>query len=348
LPKRCPSPDATCRHPSRQLDAPHPSTRRAAALLLVGVLALPASAWAVAPGLVLEPALATPAGASLSGRVLRAAPTHGSSPLSRNLRALGASGLPDAVVQVELLGVRAEVRTDGTGGFTAELAAGEVPFPPGVHPATARVADTVATAPVTVLDPAARFLVVSDVDDTAVETHVTSRLQLLGSALFRDGLSQRAVTGMAGWYQCLVSGKPARPGLVFVSGSPVSFVPRLRTLLLRGGFPAAALVLRPSLRAPLAAHKQAALERLAAIQTAPLLLVGDSGERDPEIYAAFRAAHPDRVLAIYIRDAGGDVGPGRLSGMTLFRSAADAAWDSAARGWAGRDCVEGEVIGAAP
>jgi len=348
LPKRCPSPDATCRHPSRELDGTQASTRGALALLLVAALALPLPALAAAPGLLLLPGLGTPARASVSGRVLRTAPTHGSSPLSRNLRALGASGLPDAVVLVELLGVRAEVRTDGTGAFTAVLAPADAPFPPGVHAATARVADTVATAPVTVLDPAAPFLVVSDVDDTVVETHVTSRLRLLGTALFRDGLSQRAVAGMAGWYRCLVGGKPARPGLVFLSGSPVPFAPRIRTLLLREGFSAAPLLLRPSLGASNAEHKRTALERLAALQPAPLLLVGDSGEQDPEIYAAFRAAHPDRVLGIYIREAGGEVGPERLAGMARFRDAADAAADSAGRGWAGRDCVEREVIGAAP
>ena len=331
----------------RQLDALHPSTRRTPALVLAWALLGPVSALAQ-PGLVLAPGLATPARAWISGRVLRHAPSRGSSPLSRNLRALGASGLPDAVVQVELLGVRVEVRTDGTGAFSAELGASDAPFTPGVHGATARVADTVAHAPVTVLDPAAPFLVVSDVDDTVVETHVTSRARLLGSALLRDGLSQRAVEGMAGWYRCLVSGKSARPGLLLLSGSPLAFVPRLRTLLLREGFPTAVLWLRPSLHAPLGAHKRAALERLAAMQPAPLLLVGDSGERDPEIYAAFRAAHPDRVLAIYIRDAGGDVGAERLEGMTLFRNPAAAAADGAVRGWAGRDCLSAEVIGAVP
>ena len=34
------------------------------------------------------------------------------------------------------------------------------------------------------------------------------------------------------------------------------------------------------------------------------MLVGDSGERDPEIYAAMRAEFPGRIQHIYIRDAG--------------------------------------------
>lgn len=34
----------------------------------------------------------------------------------------------------------------------------------------------------------------------------------------------------------------------------------------------------------------------------PFVLIGDSGQRDPEIYARIVAEHPGRVLAIYIRN----------------------------------------------
>ncbi len=35
------------------------------------------------------------------------------------------------------------------------------------------------------------------------------------------------------------------------------------------------------------------------------VLIGDSGERDPDIYLATAARYPGRILAIYIRDVGG-------------------------------------------
>jgi phosphatidate phosphatase APP1 len=34
----------------------------------------------------------------------------------------------------------------------------------------------------------------------------------------------------------------------------------------------------------------------------PFVLIGDSGQHDPEIYAAIVREHPDRVTAVYIRD----------------------------------------------
>jgi phosphatidate phosphatase APP1 len=43
-------------------------------------------------------------------------------------------------------------------------------------------------------------------------------------------------------------------------------------------------------------------EILAAYPTLPFILVGDSGEQDPEIYRALVHDHPGRVLAVYIRD----------------------------------------------
>jgi phosphatidate phosphatase APP1 len=42
------------------------------------------------------------------------------------------------------------------------------------------------------------------------------------------------------------------------------------------------------------------------------VLIGDSGEKDPEIYADIVRSHPDRVLAVYIREVRLDPGDGRV------------------------------------
>lgn len=50
------------------------------------------------------------------------------------------------------------------------------------------------------------------------------------------------------------------------------------------------------------------------------ILVGDSGERDPEIYSAIREQFPDRVREIIIRDVvnARELNPERLEGMTII------------------------------
>jgi phosphatidate phosphatase APP1 len=52
-------------------------------------------------------------------------------------------------------------------------------------------------------------------------------------------------------------------------------------------------------------HKLAAIRRvLETYPDLPFLLIGDSGQRDPEIYRVVAAEYPDRIAAIYIRDVG--------------------------------------------
>ena len=69
-------------------------------------------------------------------------------------------------------------------------------------------------------------------------------------------------------------------------------------------------------------HKKA--EITALIKACPdrrFILIGDSGEMDPEIFAAVRDEFPDQIEEILIRDVRGDAGvPGssRLHNMTVI------------------------------
>ena len=72
-----------------------------------------------------------------------------------------------------------------------------------------------------------------------------------------------------------------------------------------------------------------------------LVLVGDTGERDPEIYAAFSSAHPGRVARVFLRRATADpVPPERWIGAYLFTDPAKAAREAVARGLADGKCVD--------
>jgi phosphatidate phosphatase APP1 len=44
----------------------------------------------------------------------------------------------------------------------------------------------------------------------------------------------------------------------------------------------------------------------------PFVLIGDSGEKDPEIYADVVRTYPGRILAVYIREVRLDPGDGRV------------------------------------
>jgi len=46
------------------------------------------------------------------------------------------------------------------------------------------------------------------------------------------------------------------------------------------------------------------------------VLIGDSGEHDPEVYADIVRAHPGRILAVYIREVRLDPGDGRVEAVS--------------------------------
>ena len=55
----------------------------------------------------------------------------------------------------------------------------------------------------------------------------------------------------------------------------------------------------------------------------PFILIGDSSEADPEIYATLVQHHPDRILAVYIRSASPD--PDRVSAIQALAEEVTAA-----------------------
>jgi phosphatidate phosphatase APP1 len=124
----------------------------------------------------------------------------------------------------------------------------------------------------------------------------------------------------------------------YVSTSPWNLAELLEDFLHRHGFPGGPLFLTDwgpgrsgLLRIGAHAHKLTALRRIAQDLPGPrLVLLGDSGQADAEIYAAFAAEHPGRVAAVYIRRGGGrDACPARAA----RRVGRAAGRDRACRSW---------------
>ncbi len=59
--------------------------------------------------------------------------------------------------------------------------------------------------------------------------------------------------------------------------------------------------------------------------TQRFVLLGDTAQRDPEVYKEIRAAHPERVIAIFIQKVDAVVPPARVEGMILHESYAEVA-----------------------
>jgi phosphatidate phosphatase APP1 len=318
--------------------------------VVVAAVFVAVAARADTPALLVPPAVGRTDLVWISGRVLAETQGHHGPTALRNARTLYASNLEGADVEVTFLGRTATAVSGHDGEFEVAIAAAPgAAFPPGPSDCEVTAAGARARATVHVLPPTARVLVVSDVDDTVVVTNVTSTSGMLTATFLQDETTQPAVPGMAALYRCLAAAPGTAPAVVFVSGSPIQLAPRIGRFLERHRFPPAALFLRNLGPKTLSGYKEPLLRSLLArFPQVKLVLVGDSGERDPEIYAALRREHPDRVARAYLRKATGVAGPAaRFDGMLLFEDPAEAARDAAGRGLAEAACVAAEFAPAA-
>src|SRR5215216_3736729 len=153
-----------------------------------------------------------------------------------------------------------------------------------------------------------QYGVISDLDDTVLRSQATSLWQMAKLTLLHNAHTRLPFEGVAGFYQALQRGRDgeALNPVFYVSNSPWNLYDLLEDFLDVHGIPRGPLLLRDwSLRA-LRAGETHKLEAIQAVLDTypglPVVLVGDCGERDPEIYRQVVLRHPGRVLAVYVRD----------------------------------------------
>lgn len=164
-----------------------------------------------------------------------------------------------------------------------------------------------------------RYVVVSDIDDTVMRTGVANKLKMLWRLFVEDAESRVAFPGVAALYRALHAGAGGGEGnpMLYVSRAPWGLYEMLSEFFQRHGIPAGpVLFLREwglSWTHPLPRratdHKQALIRHMLALyRDLPFVLIGDSGQHDPEVYAQIVEENPGRVLAVYIRNVSRDSG----------------------------------------
>ena len=166
-----------------------------------------------------------------------------------------------------------------------------------------------------VLVPRDALIVVTDMDDTIKDTHILDHSEAKANTFVRPF---RAVAGMPELYRAWKEAMGSRVHFHVVSAGPWQFHEPLRRFTEEAGYPAFTWDMRslditdPRVLADevlkadpdrLLAFKlmkiRALMDRFPA---AHVVLVGDSGERDPEVYAAVAGEFADRVDAVFIRN----------------------------------------------
>jgi len=161
-----------------------------------------------------------------------------------------------------------------------------------------------------VVDPAARLGIVSDIDDTIIHTGLTRMIEAIRTTLLVAEEARVAIPGGAELYRALVAGDGGRAPVFYVSTGAWNLHAVLERFLERHGFPRGPMLMtdwgpggRWVFREDSIVFKsRTIIERVDEHPHLRWVLVGDSGQHDPEAYAAVARARPGRLHAIYIRE----------------------------------------------
>lgn len=236
-------------------------------------------------------------------------------------RRMESDPLPHAKVRIRINGAEREIETDDEGFFGAWIPlTPPLPADANVHaigatlvsPLAPGEAERSAVGQVFTPAPTAAFAVVSDLDDTVIQSHITNFVRAARTVLLGNARTRLPFPGVSAFYQALERGSGgAGPNPVFyVSSSPWNLYDVITDFLTIQQIPAGPVMLRDwdlnrefLGRGRQLSYKGRILrEIVATYPELPFILIGDSSEQDPEIYRALVDEHPGRVLAIYIRN----------------------------------------------
>ncbi len=155
----------------------------------------------------------------------------------------------------------------------------------------------------------AAYGIITDMDDTILQTHVSSlfRLKMLYTTFFKNASQRLPVDGMMELLQSFTrgsSGNMENP-VFYVSHSPWNIYDLLKEFLRLQNFPKGPMLLRDYGMNPpgeYARHKMNSISHILKMYPhLPFILLGDSAEEDADFYIDIAEQFPGRIKAIYIR-----------------------------------------------
>ena len=226
--------------------------------------------------------------------------------------------VPNALVKAAFQGKEWEVYTDGEGYFDLEIFPNEI-LDAGllqevelelINPVAADGESVRTVGKVLVLGETAKFGIISDIDDTVLQSNITNKLKMILTVALLNEHTRVPFKGVSAFYRALVKGAGGAENnpIFYVSSSPWNLYTPLIEFFKVHEIPLGPLFLKDFGNHTLFSsrdhqtHKLSSIERiLETFPDLPFVLIGDSGEQDPEIYREAVRKFPDRIRAIYIR-----------------------------------------------
>jgi phosphatidate phosphatase APP1 len=164
--------------------------------------------------------------------------------------------------------------------------------------------------------------VISDIDDTVLQTDAAHLMRMARMVFLGNARTRLPFKGVGAFYRALFRGTMGKdkPGsaetrsnnpLFYVSSSPWNLYDLLSEFFQLQDIPIGPILFlrdwgiseEELLPTQHRSHKLKVIQNIIdAYPKLPFILIGDSGQEDPEIYAEVVQKHPQRILAIYIRN----------------------------------------------
>jgi len=258
------------------------------------------------------------------------------------VRRFNSHEIPGATLCARFGDWEAEIVTDDEGYFHIEIIPPQ-PLPAGgpvwhavelellACPDEALVQDVRAVGRVMVPPRDAQFGVISDIDDTVLRSNSLNYLKLARNVFLKNARTRLPFEGVSAFYKALQEGSQSTFNPIFyLSKSPWNLFDLLIDFFEIRGIPLGPLflvdlgispdkLLTPNTHKYKLGHIQLLLD---TYEHLPFILIGDSGEKDADIYVEVAEQYPGRILAIYIRDV---TGSWRDAALDSLRARAEAA-----------------------
>jgi phosphatidate phosphatase APP1 len=263
-----------------------------------------------------------------------------------NLRRIKSDEIPKAKIVLQLSDTEHHTESDHEGYFNLSLEWPSAPIPPEGQWITGAVRFSesplagllpMEASPVEILYPSAKasFGIISDIDDTVLQTFVTSRfkLKMLYATLFEDSQRRLPMEGMPALLHDLergADGQRLNP-IFYVSDSPWNLYDMLAHFMDFHKLPKGPILLRdyglqmlwPRKGQPV--HKLDALRQILGMYPGlSFVMLGDTASMDADYYLKMAEEFPGQVLAIYIRKTRNNANARRIAKLLKEQTLAHA------------------------
>jgi phosphatidate phosphatase APP1 len=163
----------------------------------------------------------------------------------------------------------------------------------------------------------APFGVISDIDDTVIQSDVSNFLRMMSTVLLSNARTRLPLPGVAAFYRALHAGpgEQAESPMFYVSNGLWNLYDLLEDFFLLNSIPGGPVLLLRNwgvyrdelLPTRQRGHKLSLIRSILDVYPElPFVLIGDSSEADPEVYHSVVHRYGDRILAVYIRNVSRD------------------------------------------